>query len=281
MNEFISAFKQSLKKLDIKNGDVVYVASDATLLLSEARKKLDVKSSQQRDEFLNQVVDVLKECVGDNGTLLFPVFTWDFCRGKDFDIASTKGETGALSNWVLAKRSDFKRTQHPIYSFMVWGKDSELLVNMTNKDSWGKESPFYYLHKQQAKLLLLNVSLQRGFTFMHYVEQSIKVPYRYHKEFKSSYIDENGNLSERIYSMYVRDLAIESKEHLPEEFLDSRGITKVSNLDKLTLRIVDLNKAYDIVAADYLHNQGKNCYIFTNYEIDWTKGQTHNDQISN
>lgn len=31
MNEFISAFKQSLKKLDIKNGDVVYVASDATL----------------------------------------------------------------------------------------------------------------------------------------------------------------------------------------------------------------------------------------------------------
>lgn len=281
MNNYIEAIRKALHSLDIKNGDILYVASDITLLMNDARKKLGIKTKEERNEFLNQLMDCFQTLVGDYGTLLFPVFTWDFCRHKAFDILNDKGETGALGNWILDNRKDFKRTQHPLYSFMVWGRYSEQLLSMNNKSSWGQDSPFYFLHHNQAKLLLFNVSLQRGFTFMHYVEQSIHVPYRYMKDFFGTYIDENGNKSPRVYSMYVRDLDIESKEYLPDKFLDDTGITKKAKIDTMNFKIVDLAKSYEIVADDLRNNKAGNCYIFYNYDLDWEKGATHDDQISN
>lgn len=277
MREYIEELQKVVREAGIQKGDMVYVASDATLLLSEARKRAGVKTAQQRDEFLHSFVDMLQECVGIEGTLLFPVFTWTFCRGKEFDVRLTKGEVGALPNWILAKRQDFVRTQHPIYSFMVWGNKQALLAGLANKGSFDSDSPFAYLHHNKGKMLFVNVSLQRGFTFMHYVEQCVKVPYRYHKEFESEYIYSSGNAAKRIYSMYVRDLDIESHEYMPDEFLDARGITKTSHCHALTLKAFELSKAYDIVADDFLHHQGEHCYKFVNYAIDWTKGQTHDD----
>ena len=47
---------------------------------------------------------------------------------------------------------------------------------------------------------------------MHYVEEKIRVPYRYMKEFVGSYVDESGLEEQRKYSMYVRDLQIESHD---------------------------------------------------------------------
>ena len=37
---------------------------------------------------------------------------------------------------------------------------------------------------------------------------------------------------------------------------------------------------FNILENDFLNNSGKNCYSFENYEIDWNKGATHNDEIS-
>jgi len=278
-NEYLNEFQMALGELGIQSGDILYVASDITLLLNEVRKHLDIKTSEQRNEFLGSFVDCFQHGVGENGTLLFPVFTWDFCKGRTFSVLKTQGETGALSNWILNSRKDFLRTRHPIYSFMVWGKDGNLLKTMKNKSSWGADSPFFYLHHHKAKLLLCNVSLQRGFTFMHYVEESIKVPYRYQKDFTSSYIDEDGHCSEKTYSMYVRDLDIQSEEYLPESFLDERNITKNALCGKMHLKVIDLEKAYAIVADDLKKNRGRNCRIFHNYEMDWTKGATHDDEV--
>ena len=273
------SLKKTLTKLEIKQGDILYIASDVTLLLSEARKLYGIKSTSERNAFLNNFLDAFKDAVGDVGTLLVPVFTWEFCRGNGFDVVKTKGETGAFGNWVLAQRKDFIRTQHPMYSFMVWGKDAVSLAAMDNKDAWGTDSPFAYLHKKRARLLLFNVSLQRGFTFMHYVGRSIRVPYRYMKDFHGRYIGSDGKVEERCYSMYVRDLAISSEEFLPDSFLDEAGVTKVSCLGNNTLRIVDLADAYEVVKDDLQNHGGEHCYKFINYKIDWSKGATHDDEI--
>ena len=32
------------------------------------------------------LIDVLLEAVGPTGTIVFPTYNWDFCRGKGFDI---------------------------------------------------------------------------------------------------------------------------------------------------------------------------------------------------
>ena len=247
-----------LKELGINRGDILYVASDITLLLNEERKNVTIKSKDTYGEFLNKLVNLLQDLVGKEGTLMFPVFSWSFCKGVPFEYRKTKGATGMFSNWVMKERKDFIRTRHPMYSFMVWGKDAAYLKSFKNTDSWGADSPFAYLHKNKAKMLLLNVSTQRGLTFMHYVEQCMNVPYRYMKNFTSMYIEENGETSERTYSMYVRDLQTNPINDMPEEFLEINGVAQMAMVDKIRLKVIDLDKAYDVIANDILKNDAKN-----------------------
>lgn len=271
---------QVLQKAGISEGDNVYIASDVTLLLCEAFKH-GVKTMKARNEYLNELINTFQQAVGNKGTLLFPIFSWDFCRGKAFNINESLGEVGSLNNWILQNRPDFVRTRHPLYSFLVWGQNAPLLAALDNIDAWGKDSPFAYLHYHGGKMLLFNVSLQRGFTFMHYVEQSVNVPYRYTKAFSGDYIDAEGQKNKRVYNMYVRDLSINSEEYLPEDFLLSSGAMWEYKIGGQSLGIIDLGKAYDIVADNLLNNNGCYCYKFTDYKIDWSKGATHEDDFSN
>lgn len=275
----LDEWKMVLKKLGIGRGDILYIASDATLLLAEARRCYHVRMPQEREEFLHAFVDVLQKVVGPTGTLLFPVFTWAFCRGKHFDVRVTKGEVGALNNWVLAQRKEFRRTQNPMYSFMVWGGAAKELLALSDIDAWDETSPFAYLHRHGGKMLLLHVSLQRAFTFMHYVERSIKVPYRYLKNFRADYTDENGNTEERSYILYVRDMSIISHENLPDVLLETPGAMRMEKWGNLTVKSIDLPWAYDIVKEDLLQHGGVHCYQFENYQIDWERGATHGDDL--
>lgn len=279
--EMLGNLPEAMKQAGIGKGDMVYIASDASLLLLEARKKCGVKTASQRNAFLNSFIDALQEVVGAQGTLLFPVFSWSFCRGEGFDIRYTPGEVGAMNNWVLEHRQDFRRTKHPLYSFMVWGYRANALVNMENTDAWGNDSPFAYLHENGGKMLLLNVALQRGFTFMHYVEEAVQVPYRYQKNFCGSYTDVQGLTHERSYTMYVRDLAISSQGYAPDSMLEEKGIVKMIKWGDLTLKGFILADSFSIVADDLLHNGGRMCYKFANYELEWGKGATHADDLGN
>lgn len=280
MKEYLDSLKEALDKVSVEKGDILYVASDITRVINECRKNATGNKREYRDKCLNDIVDILKESVGEEGTLLFPVFTWTFCRGQGFDIRSTKGEVGAFNNWILENRTDFRRTRHPLYSFMVWGKDTEYLRSFDNQSAWGKDSIFQYLYDNHAKMLFLDVTIQRGYTFMHFVEQSVEVPYRYHKYFLSEYTDEKGNTYPRCYSQYVLDLDIQNEEYLPDEFLDSKGITKTAETTIHPIKLLDMYASYDVLANDFKENGGANCYHFTDYTIDWEKGHTHAHEIS-
>lgn len=270
--------KTALKNFGVHKGDILYVASDITRLTDNASGKYDFKSFDEyqnfRAEFMNSLVNCFQDFVGTEGTLLLPVFTWTFCRGKEFSVKTTKGETGALNNWVLKNRSDFRRTQHPIYSFMVWGKDADFLAGLENSDSWSEDSPFGYCHKNKAKMLMLDVVPANCLTFVHYVEERIKVPWRYLKDFVSDYTDVDGNTSRRKYSMFVRDLDI-----ISEHFTDLSQLTFLHHekFAEVDLYFLNFAEAFNFYLDDLKNNDAKCCYIFKNYTPDWSCGQTHPD----
>lgn len=274
-----SNWQQAIKDLGIKSGDIVYVASDITLPLCNAYKE-GVRTKSDRDNYLHELINMLQGVIGSEGTLLFPVFTWAFCRGKGFDAKTTLGEVGSLNNWILQNRTDFIRTRHPIYSFMVWGRAADLLAALDNISGWGDNSPFAYLHYNGGKMLYINVSLQRGLTFMHYVEETEKVPYRYTKAFRGSYTDSRGKTTEKIYTMYVRDLAIQSAEYMPDEFLLHSGIMQEKFVQDISLKSLNLNAAYEPLRKDLLENGAENFYKFTDYKLNW-ETKTHEDDFSN
>ena len=98
----------------IKPGDTILLHSNIRRLLLEFKdKKINLDANLVLQSFL--------KTIGNEGTLILPLFNFDFCKGILFDINSTKSRMGALTELSRAKK-DCVRTGHPVYSFGVFGK---------------------------------------------------------------------------------------------------------------------------------------------------------------
>ena len=227
-----------LKVIDffgIKKGDTLFISSDVKqLFFNEAISTGEVPDA-------NAFIDALIEKVGPEGTLLFPTYNWDFCKGVTFDWKKTKGKTGSLGN-VCLKRTDFKRTKHPIYSCVVWGKDKDYLCSNDYVSSFGKDSIFAYLDEKHARQVVIDVSLTHSFTYIHYIEEMASpIEYRYMKNFTSKYIDSEGSETTRTYSMLVRDLDLDVQtifEPIEEDFVRN-GLEHAYEINSINYYVID------------------------------------------
>ena len=237
-----------IKSLKIKKGDIVFFTSNITSIAFDAamnKKAFDI----------NLIINLLIEKIGENGTLLFPVYNWDFCAGKPFDYKNTISKTGLIGNEAL-KRKDFKRTKNALYSFAVWGKDKDFLCSLDPVISLGKNTVFEYMHLNNAINVVLDVAFSDHYTICHYVEQLLGVPYRYNKYFKSDYIDEHGNVSRKTYSMSVRYLELDvqgNADALYEEFL-RLGAAYEEKIGRHTISYIDIAKSIPLIEKDILEN---------------------------
>jgi aminoglycoside 3-N-acetyltransferase len=188
-------------------------------------------------------------------------FSWQFCKGIAFSPKETPSQTGALGN-VAIRRTDFERTKHPLYSWMVWGKCQNELCNYDYVDGFDQKGVFGFLERNQAKQLLIGKQKIAGLTIGHYVEAKVGVPYRQYKCFEGDYIDREGKVSRRKYSMYVRPLNIGvvnifGKEQV-QGTMSQLGIREnFKYKDVLPLATIELEKAADFVTNDIKNNDGK------------------------
>lgn len=237
------------KHWGLEKGDRVLLTSDIMQLMFTA-----VRNGERfdRDAFLDAVLGV----IGPEGTLLIPTFNWDFCHGVPFDYHKTPCKTGALGGHAL-RRPDFRRTQHPLYSFAVAGKDQELLCAMQNITSFGEDSPFGYLEANHGKNVIIGIHYTDCFTFVHYCEEVCGVnTYRFQKTFTGQYIDAEGHESTRSYSMLVRsyELYLETDLTLIGEKMEQAGAARLFTLNDIPYRVVDLAAAAPVIKDDILHN---------------------------
>lgn len=254
MKEF--DYDEYLSLAEVPSGVIIDVVSDLLSLMRYCQKynlRFDV----------DNLIDALKRMAGSEGTVMIRTFSWEFCRGIPFDIRNTKSAVGALGNAAL-KRSDFRRTRHPIYSWMVWGKHQEELCAFQNVNSFGKDSVFDYLEKAHAIQLTVGIPNTHGWTMCHHAEVMGDVPYRKEKFFEADYIDEEGLRTHGVYSMHVRPLNIEvdgrirgSAESM-EKYAE-RGIRK-SRLYNNEIPIVTLDEHlfFEFIKNDVQSNDGKN-----------------------
>ena len=256
MNDTQAMLEAKFKEIGIRQGDILYVASDITRYMYNLYAMYENKVKEYYVRETNFIIDALEAVLGTKGTLLFPVFTWDFCHGKGFNYRKTKGACGSLANRALV-RKDFQRTQHPLYSFMVHGHYTSELLALKNTDSWSEDSPFGWLHRHDAKQLHFDVNLTDGLTFMHYMEQQLQVKYRFRKSFTGNYVDADGKVTQRLYTMYVRNYDLHVENHMPADFLD-----RISNItyidDAVRLQVFSIREACKLIQEDFINNQGQN-----------------------
>lgn len=75
---------------------------------------------------VDNILDSFLFAIGDTGTLIVPLFNFEFTNGATFDIRNTPSQMGVLSE-VARKRDDYIRTTNPVYSFAIFGKNKQYL----------------------------------------------------------------------------------------------------------------------------------------------------------
>lgn len=194
----IQTLADEWKEAGVQKGDVLLVHS-STKRTFRRYLKLGTKITPQ------DILESFLSAVGSSGTLLLPLFNFDFVNGVPFDIRRTPSHMGELTEagriHPLAVR-----TGHPIYSFAAIGFEAEKFREINNFSGYGSDSPFAVLREMNGKIAVLDLPDQNSMTFYHYVEEMHEVDYRYHKKFTGDYTDASGNTESKTYGLFVRNI---------------------------------------------------------------------------
>ena len=226
--------ENSLKKCDIKSGDTIMLHGDAAVALQ--------MNLENQNRNLKLLFDKIISYLGKNGTLIVPTFSYSFTEGKDFDVENTPSKLGIFSEH-FRKRNDVIRSKHPMFSVSAIGKHSKSFQNSDIKTCFGKDTAFDLLFNFSGKIVCFGCSFNR-ITFAHFVEEKLKVKYRYQKKF-SGWIIKNKKKEYINTNFFVRDLKVETETEL--------NILKEKLKSKLLLNEADIGrfKIYSVKSKDF------------------------------
>jgi aminoglycoside 3-N-acetyltransferase len=196
-----------------------------------------------------------REVLGEAGTLVVPTFNFDFCRGKEFCLEATSSNCGVFTEYVRGL-PEAKRSVNPIHSFTAVGQAAEDVLAATEKSSFGRGSVFGRLLDRGALLCFLGIGIHYC-TFLHYVEEELGVPYRYHKEFRGT-LRVGGQAYEDTYRMFVRDLeaGVEYSGYLFARELEEAGLVATGQVGRAIIRQVPMRVLYEFAKRSLERNPG-------------------------
>jgi aminoglycoside 3-N-acetyltransferase len=192
-------------------------------------------------------------------TICLPTFTFSFCNLKDYCVETTPSKMGALNEFIR-KLPEAVRSVDPLMSNVLIGKDRDLVMDL-GKNSIGENSTFDKLHRRgaEAKFLFLGTTVSECFTYTHYVEERLGMPYRYHREF-SGIITENGRNWQDTYTLFVRYRGVvPSSDGMLEKDLIRRGFLRKENCGQSSIACVGEADGYETIVG-HLKENGS-CYI--------------------
>jgi len=226
-------------------------SGDTLLLHSNIIRTLRILKRNGYEPSVDIILESFIQSVGKKGTVLFPLFNFDFTSGVTFDIRTTKSQMGALTE-AARNHPDAVRTGHPIYSFCAIGEHASKFDGLDNVSGYGADSPFAMLRELDGKIAVLDIVENGSMTFHHHVEEMMLVTYRYMKYFEADYIDICGFKTRKAYSIYVRDLEkkVETNVEPIGNKLWEASIYKGNLPNTETgLRIARANDVYDFVSS--------------------------------
>ena len=216
MYKNLDQIKNALFDCGIKKDDLIFIHADEIL-------GAQISSSETEEDPVLKFIQALIDLIGDQGTIVVPTFTYSFTTSKQYDIENSISEVGKFSEKFRNIKKAI-RSRNPIFSVASIGKLSKKIKKLSEITSFGSQSIFDFLYKNNGKIFCIGCSFNRV-TFTHFVEEKLKIKYRYHKKFDGRIIDDK-RTSEVMIDYYVRDLAFDT-------------VCNLSNLKKL---MVENNK---------------------------------------
>lgn len=193
----------------IDNLRKLFNSSNKLIVIHSSLKDFNLDILSLREQFIK----LIDEYILNDYTFLFPSFNYSFCKNKYYHYKYSKNETGILSDWILNMKNSI-RTNNPIFSWVVIGKDSDFIKNLPNNNCFGENSIFDYLYKVDCTYLLLGCE---HYTQIHYCEENVKVRWRENKYFEGIVNFENKNENFGI-NYYCRKL--DQKNNLGFQYMN-------------------------------------------------------------
>jgi len=223
------------KRANIKKNDTVFFHGNSMALFQIKGEDAVAKTNI----FWNTLIQFLDK----DGTIILPTFTYSLGRKKIYNHTRSKSNVGQFSE-DFRKHFSETRSMDPIFSVCAYGSKKDEVSKVKYKNSFGKGSIFDFILKKNIKIICLGCELE-VVTFLHYVEQVLKVPYRNFKNFKTYYIIQDKKLSQQSVKFYCRLDGSKFKyslDSLKKEMLKKK---------KLTVTRFGRVKSYSFNAKDF------------------------------
>lgn len=238
-------FVEGFQKLGLSSPDIVLVQSSFAVF----RNTLGGPKT---------IIEALLKVLGPGGTLVMPTFNWDdFGEKKIYSKRSTRPQTGILCEMLMSWEG-CRRIYHPIHGFSLVGARAEALTRkVKNESSFESSSLFGELHRFNAKILLLGVTYSQGFSFFHYIEEQVGVPYRKFLTLSGAVEEQDGTVREMSMKYYGRlnmniRYSLDKVQPVLEE--SQPPLVRIGKIGMGTLKVMNAGDVYDKLAAVLTQN---------------------------
>ncbi len=228
----------ALLSIGMSRGGTVLVHADAIVAA-----QFPPMPAEQR---LDLLIEAIEAAIGASGTLVIPTFSYSFTKGEPFDILCTPSAVGMVSE-RFRTLPGVCRSPDPIFSFACRGPLARELCAIPVKECFGPDSVFAALHRLNAHIVDLGCSMNRGGTFVHYVETAHGVDYRYKKVFSGTIILPNRERYECSVVYNVRDLTRKSEGDFGrlQKRLADDGKLRTADVGRSRIMAVSANDIFD------------------------------------
>ncbi len=246
---------QALAGLGIRQGDVLFVHSSFDRFRGFRGR-------------LSDVIRVLEESVGAEGTLLMPTLPFDgsaadYVRsGKITDLARTPSQTGILTE-VFRRQVGVARSVHPTHPVAAWGarRDEMLKDHALARTPCGSPYPYSRLIDTDAKILMAGVGIA-PLTFFHTVEELLEpdMPFSpFTPEWYTAQVrDAQGDIHTAKFRLYAPGVSKRRNLGVLIPKLKELGGWHTRRVGRLELTLLDARKVVEACRA--LAAQGIFCY---------------------
>jgi aminoglycoside 3-N-acetyltransferase len=234
-------FTKAFRDLGLQKGDTLFFHSSYQFSNGHKGKPGDI-------------IDCLLDIIGEDGNLLMMSMpyigsTAEYLKLQPvFDVRRARAMTGIISE-IFRRKPGVQRSLHPTHSVLAYGKKAQWLIEGHESclTPCGEGTPFDKFLSLKGKVIHFDVPFQRGFTFIHYLEDHIKeklsFPLYGEKPMPLKMIDFQGNartMNSNIFSEQagkLRNLVVFGK------FLDKCGVMRNKKIGRTRLMMVNAEDA--------------------------------------
>lgn len=140
-----------------------------------------------------RIFDVIDSVIGPDRTVLFPTFTNQFVKTRQFDLRRDESDcSGVLAKFAMLSPG-FRRSRHPLHSYTAKGPMAQDVVDRPCTTAWGDDSILAWMEEVDARIVPLGLPWHKACNYFHRIEEQFSVPYRYFKRFAGTLL-ENGQV---------------------------------------------------------------------------------------